>query len=110
MLLPPPLPPHKVVFEKTKDTVHASHAEVLEAVQESGKNVEAIVKKVLSKEVIGKYLEALPTVMYKSSGAGVGSKSGGESESDSSAGNVIVTIVGLAALVGGLYIVMKNRK
>lgn len=101
---------NKVVFEKTKDTVHASHAEVLEAVQESGKNVEAIVKKVLSKEVIGKYLEALPTVMYKSSGAGVGSKSGGESESDSSAGNVIVTIVGLAALVGGLYIVMKNRK
>lgn len=92
---------NKVVFEKTKDTVHASHAEVLEAVQQSGKNVEAIVKNILAKSVIGKYLDDIPMVEYK------GTSSNNEA-SEASTGNVLVTLAGLAAIIGGFYIVMKK--
>jgi purine-nucleoside phosphorylase len=55
---------NKVVIEKTADTVHASHEEVLQAVQSSGLRVEAIVKKLISKETIGDYLENISSVKY----------------------------------------------
>lgn len=55
---------NKVVIEKTKDTVHASHEEVLQAVQESGKRVEKLVRSFISKEVVGEFLEKLPTPTY----------------------------------------------
>jgi len=55
---------NKVILENKKDTVAASHAEVLAAVEQSGKHVEAIVKVIISKDVLGAYLETLPAVSY----------------------------------------------
>ena len=55
---------NKVVIEKTAETVHASHEEVLAAVQTSGLKVEAIVKMLISQEMIGEYLDKCPVVTY----------------------------------------------
>jgi len=55
---------NKVVIEKTKDTVHASHEEVLEAVRSSGLRVEAIVKKLISKENLGDFLASISSATY----------------------------------------------
>lgn len=55
---------NKVVLEKQEETVHCSHAEVLEAVTNSGKRVENLVKAIISKEMIGNYLDKLPAVNY----------------------------------------------
>jgi purine-nucleoside phosphorylase len=57
---------NKVVIEKTESTVHASHEEVLQAVQDAGSRVETIVKELISKDVIGKYLaNSCSTIEYK---------------------------------------------
>jgi len=55
---------NKVVIEKTADTVHASHEEVLQAVQSSGLRVEAIVKKLISKENLGDFLANISSATY----------------------------------------------
>jgi len=55
---------NKVVIEKSKDTVHASHEEVLQAVQSSGLRVEAIVKKLISKENLGDFLASISSAKY----------------------------------------------
>ena len=55
---------NKVVMTKA-ETVHATHAEVLQAVEQSGRNMEALVKKFVSKEKIGTFLSALAPVDYK---------------------------------------------
>jgi hypothetical protein len=61
---------NKVVVEKSKDAVHATHEEVLGAVKAAGTRVESLVKGLIDKKVIGKYLEALPTpAPYKGSSA-----------------------------------------
>jgi purine-nucleoside phosphorylase len=54
---------NKVVFTK-HETLHATHAEVLQAVEQSGRNVEAIVRLFISREKIGDYLAKLPAVDY----------------------------------------------
>ena len=61
---------NKVVIEKTADTVHASHEEVLAAVQSSGKHVEALVKRIIDTKVIGDFLEKCPTISYEPKSAG----------------------------------------
>jgi purine-nucleoside phosphorylase len=66
---------NKVVIEKTKDTVHASHEEVLAAVQSAGSRVESIVKKLISKEVLGEFLDNCPTVKYSPSAESSNKKS-----------------------------------
>ena len=50
---------NKVVMDRSQ-TLHATHTEVLENVQSSGRNVLALVKAFISKEKIGDYLNALP--------------------------------------------------
>jgi purine-nucleoside phosphorylase len=50
---------NKVVMKK-EDLVHASHEEVLTAVEKSGKNVESLVKSFISRSSIGSYLDSLP--------------------------------------------------
>lgn len=54
---------NKVVCVKN-EFAPASHQEVLEAVEASGKHVESIVKAFISKENLGDYLEILPKVNY----------------------------------------------
>jgi len=49
-----------VVAEDSLDTKPASHEEVLAAVQASGLHVENIVKKIMTADVIGAYLETVP--------------------------------------------------
>ena len=51
---------HAVIAENSPDTVSASHAEVLAAVQASGLHVENIVKKIMTAEIIGAYLQTVP--------------------------------------------------
>ena len=53
-----------VVVASKQQTVHASHAEVLQAVESSGKHVEAIVRFVISKQVLGNYLSSIPPLDY----------------------------------------------
>jgi purine-nucleoside phosphorylase len=55
---------NKVVFTKQVDTVHASHQEVLQAVQSSGKRVEALVTALITKENLQGYLDNLPTISW----------------------------------------------
>jgi purine-nucleoside phosphorylase len=55
---------NKVVIEKTADTVHASHEEVLAAVKGSGKRVQGIVELLITKESIGDYLDNCPATKY----------------------------------------------
>lgn len=56
---------NKVVIDNSANAVHASHGEVLAAVSESGLHVEAIVKRIVTKDIIGQYLSTLPVVNYK---------------------------------------------
>lgn len=53
---------NEVVVEIDENTVHASHADVLEAVRISGKNVEKLVKIFVSKDKLQSYLTTLPAV------------------------------------------------
>jgi len=55
---------NKVVIDNSKTAVHASHAEVLAAVNASGLHVEAIVKRIVTKDIIGQFLSTLPAVNY----------------------------------------------
>jgi hypothetical protein len=55
---------NKVVIEKQKDTKHATHEEVLEAAQEAGKHVQAIVEKCLTQKRIGAYIQNLPEAPF----------------------------------------------
>lgn len=53
-----------VVVTSKEQKVHASHAEVLQAVESSGKHVEAIVREVISKQMLGSYLSSIPPLDY----------------------------------------------
>jgi hypothetical protein len=55
---------NKVVMDRSQ-TLHASHAEVLQNTQDAGKNVLELVKTLISREKLGAYLDALPDVDYK---------------------------------------------
>jgi hypothetical protein len=94
---------NKVVVSK-EQTVHASHAEVLEAVAASGKHVQAIVEHIINKQVIGPYLAKLPAPSYHVP-ATVPVKEASGPDLVSS----IVSLVAVGALVAGLFIVMKPR-
>ena len=51
---------NKVVVEKHKDSVHASHEEVLASVKDAGDRMMNLVKAFLHEKVISKYLSELP--------------------------------------------------
>lgn len=57
---------NKVIVEKGEAN-HATHEEVLAAVEESGKHVEAIIKDIAKAEILGDYLNHLPAWRYDSS-------------------------------------------
>ena len=56
---------NQVVVEKGEGVVHASHAEVLQAVETSGKRIQSLLTAYITKENLGQYLDALPSVVYK---------------------------------------------
>jgi len=68
---------NKVVMNNDKDAVHASHHEVLEAVNNSGKKVEALVKNLINRATIGAYLDALPSAPVVSEKVASGGPSSG---------------------------------
>jgi hypothetical protein len=62
---------NKVIVERSKDSVHASHEEVLTAVKAAGARVESLVKAFINEKVIGAYMKSLPPVQpYKPDGNG----------------------------------------
>ena len=49
-----------MIGENSPDSVPASHAEVLAAVQASGLHVENIVKTIMTADIVGAYLQTVP--------------------------------------------------
>lgn len=56
---------NKVVVEKGEDVVHASHLEVLQAVEASGKRIQELLTAFITKDNLEAYLDAQPSVVYK---------------------------------------------
>jgi inosine/guanosine/xanthosine phosphorylase family protein len=50
---------NKVVLTTGKDVQHASHAEVLQAVSESGSDIASILKEIITTDVLGTYVEKI---------------------------------------------------
>ncbi len=74
---------NKVVLDPSAvGVVHAHHAEVLEAAANAAQMVEGIVTRIISKDVLGPFLAALPAASYKRKGLpaakGVITKVGGD--------------------------------
>mmetsp|Transcript_21197 Transcript_21197/g.29161 ORF Transcript_21197/g.29161 Transcript_21197/m.29161 type:complete len:351 (+) Transcript_21197:971-2023(+) len=106
---------NKVIAENSPDSVPASHAEVLQAVEASGKHVEAIVKVIMTNAIIGSYLSTVPPlpvyeIKPKLSITTNSNEEKTKPSSSSSAGDVFIALLGLAAVAGGLFIVLKSRK
>lgn len=103
---------NKVIVEKG-ETGHANHEEVLAAVEVSGKHVEAIIKEIAKAEILGAYLAELPPVAYQpkqpSASAAPPRSTSSSSTSSSSFLDVLLTTAGIAAIVGGLFIVLRRR-
>ena len=115
---------NKVVVGK-EDTPAATHQEVLEAVNASGMHVEAIVRHIITKNVMGPYLDALPEPVYvPAASVGHGSAAASTGASCCPAGscpvskkccfageccNTVVSVLALGTIVAGLYVVMKHH-
>ena len=115
---------NKVVVGK-EDTPAATHQEVLEAVNASGMHVEAIVRHIITKNVMGPYLDALPEPVYvPAASVGHGSAAASTGASCCPAGscpvskkccfageccNTVVSVLALGTIVAGLYLVMKHH-
>jgi hypothetical protein len=115
---------NKVVVDNSKDAVHASHAEVLAAVSESGLHVEAIVKRIVTKDIIGAFLSTLPAVNYVKApvkaiecdkvpavvSTGVTpAKSECCGKKCCVSGDNITALIGVAALAVGLYLTFASK-
>jgi hypothetical protein len=110
---------NKVVFN-ADETNHASHAEVLEAVEASGRYVESIVKEISKAEILGDYLRKVPPSTYKPKASAAVTVESKENKSDgacekkcshcSDCTTGVVLGVALAAVAAGLFIVMRPRK
>lgn len=67
---------NKVIIERRRDSIHASHEEVLASVKAAGARVESLVKAFVNEKVIGAYIKKLPSCKaYKPSGNGSGKRS-----------------------------------
>jgi len=101
---------NKVVFTKQVDTVHASHQEVLTAVETSGKRVEALVTALISKEGLGGYLDTLPTITYSpptaQAQAASSLKQAGKAFFSNGGGVLLVA----AAAAGAGYLLASSRR
>jgi len=104
---------NKVIVEKG-ESAHATHEEVLAAVEVSGKHVEAIIKEIAKAEILGAYLAELPPVAYQPqeplAAAPTTTRSRSSEESSSSLVDILLTTAGIAAILGGLFVVLRNRK
>lgn len=109
---------NKVVINPGESN-HASHEEVLQAVEASGKFVESIVKEITQKDILGQYLDKLPAFEYKPT---PNAHHTAESESKECSNckckckccgvpptDHFVTVLGVAAIVGGLFYLLKAR-
>ncbi len=115
---------NKVVVDNDKSAVHASHAEVLAAVNESGLHVEAIVKRIITKDIIGKFLSTLPAVNYRRKAVAAKAHTSAavcstgcsatpaacEKGKCCASGDCVVTVLGVAALLIGIFAVIKANK
>ena len=121
---------NKVVTQKG-DAIHASHEEVLTAVEKSGRNVEALVRAFITKEKIGDYMDDLQDILvkdhllndselrkyeelyrkYKSrptSNAGGGKGEGGAEGVDEVLSRIL--LLGAGVLVGIGFAMYRNRR
>ena len=95
-----------MIAENTPDSVPASHAEVLAAVQSSGRHVESIVKKIVTSDVVGVYLQSVPPLPFYE----IHKKkkvSSGASPAQSSQWIFYALPILAAAIVSGLFILRK---
>ena len=113
---------NKVVVGK-EDTPAASHQEVLEAVNASGMHVEAIVRRILTKNIVGAYLAEIPAFVYTPVASAHGHGNACASSPAAKAaccdkkkccfagecGNTVVTVLALGAIVTGLFYVLKHQ-
>ena len=51
---------NKVIVERRRDSIHASHEEVLASVKAAGARVESLVKAIVDQKVVGAYMRKLP--------------------------------------------------
>ncbi len=103
---------NKVVTSK-EETNHASHEEVLQVVEASGKHVELLVRSLLSYSSMQQYLEGLPGVTYEKSSANATFTGAVSNDSQNYSGdwlNYMVAGIGIGAIAGGLYFIIKSRK
>lgn len=115
------------VVTKADESNHASHGEVLEAVEASGRYVEAIVKEISKAEILGNYLSKLPVFTYqpkakagaavtvettsddaKKAGSCCGKSICGKDQQDSTTATVFA--IALAGATVGLYFALRPRK
>lgn len=111
------------VVTSNEQTVHASHQEVLDAVRDAGKHVQAIVNHLVLSESLKQYVAALPVANYAINkvpaasttsttvGCCLTSKNGCTPSSgccSSGCGNTVVSVIAVAALIAGIFIVRKN--
>jgi hypothetical protein len=109
---------NKVIVNKSENAVHASHAEVLEAVNASGKHVEALIKDIAKADILGAYLDNLPPVRYQPTKPAEKipikipkAVSSSSTTSSNDFGSTLVTLIGISAVVVGTwFVVNKYRK
>jgi hypothetical protein len=114
-----------------RDDPAASHEEVLAAVDACAAHVEALVRRILHKSVIGPYLAAQPNFYYMpsvinsaaptsttetSAASTEGSAVSGQRrnasfdpEAEDQFNNSVVSVLGLGAIILGLFIVLKRK-
>lgn len=102
---------NKVVFTKQVDTVHASHQEVLDAVESSGKRVEALITALITMENLQAYLDKLPTVAWAPKrGLAVSARRAAAKASDAVQQSVGWQLALLAAAAGAGYLLASSRR
>ena len=97
---------NKVVFSKDDNLVPASHAEVLQAVEESGKRVELIVKSFVLHKDLKDYLMQLRSFKYISSSVAAGSGTILTTSSDGDDTNIKTRVVNSVSSHGDMKLII----
>lgn len=93
------------VLMSIEETAHASHEEVLEAIEKSANFVESIVKEITKKDILGAYLDKLPPCTYKPKGKSAVVVE----EPKSDICNGVFTVLAISSIVFGIAYVAKNK-
>lgn len=99
---------NKVVIEKGEFTP-ATHKEVLEAVEKSGKNVESIVKKVVCRSNLAGLLASVPEVVRRPAGAKADAKKEDASDGKGLFSNNVAIIGAIGAISLALFAWSRAR-